>query len=276
MVRVQTARLTASGSVVTQACDILTVVAAVHRGRDRAPRWCGASAGFTYIGLLFFVALMGAALVGVSQVWHIQVQRDKEAELLFVGDQFRRAISLYYERAPGGARLYPRRMEDLLQDPRYPNVQRHLRKLYIDPMTGKAEWGLVKAPDGSIIGVFSLSDETPLKTAGFTGPNAGFADAVSYREWKFAYLPADAGGAATKPPPGGAPGQPPAGGVQSLAPDLAQVQELERAARQPGCRAQRARELEACGQSGGSSKDCIAAASRRYDACLGDSGTIGQ
>src|SRR6478752_4068049 len=60
--------------------------------------------GFTYIGLLFLVALMGAALVGVAQVWHTQVQRDKEEDLLFVGNQFRRAISLYYERAPGGAR----------------------------------------------------------------------------------------------------------------------------------------------------------------------------
>src|SRR4051794_1161127 len=115
----------------------------------RAP---ATSTGFTYIRLLFFVALMGAALVGVAQVWHTQVQRDKEEDLLFVGNQFRRAISLYYERAPGGARQYPRQMEDLLQDPRYPNVQRHLRKLYVDPVTGKPDWGLVKAPDGSIIG----------------------------------------------------------------------------------------------------------------------------
>jgi type II secretory pathway pseudopilin PulG len=151
--------------------------------------------GFTYIGLLFFIALMGAALVAVAQVWHIQVKRDKEAQLLFVGNQFRRAISLYYERAPGGLRQYPKQLDDLLQDPRYPNVQRHLRKLYIDPMTGKAEWGLVRTPDGSILGIYSLSEDTPLKTAGFSGPDAGFADAVTYREWKFAYLPADARGA---------------------------------------------------------------------------------
>ena len=231
--------------------------------------------GFTYLGLLFFVALMGAALVGVAQVWHTQVQRDKEEDLLFVGNQFRRAISLYYERAPGGARQYPRQMEDLLQDPRYPNVQRHLRKMYVDPMTGKPEWGLVKAPDGSIIGVYSLSKDEPLKTAGFKGPDAGFADAVSYREWKFTYLPAAlAGGPGTRPGalPGAMPGQPPVGGGQSLAPDPAQIQELEMAARQPGCRAQRARELEACAQGGASTKDCIAAAAGRYDACLGGSG----
>jgi type II secretory pathway pseudopilin PulG len=231
---------------------------------------CG---GFTYIGLLFFIVLMGAALVGVAQVWHTQVQRDRETELLFIGNQFRRAISLYYERAPGGLRQYPKQLEDLLQDPRYPNVQRHLRKLYLDPMTGKAEWGLMKAPDGSIIGVYSLSEEMPIKTAGFSGLDAAFADSVTYREWKFAYLPADARGAGGRstpgPQPGGAPGQMPQGGGQSLAADPAQLQELELAARQPGCRAQRTRDLEGCGQGGPGSKDCISAASRRYDACLG-------
>jgi type II secretory pathway pseudopilin PulG len=233
-------------------------------------------AGFTYVGLLFFVALMGAALVAVAQVWHVQVQRDKEAELLFVGDQFRRAISLYYERAPGGGRTYPRQIEDLLQDPRYPNVQRYLRRMYVDPMTGKPEWGIIKTPDGSIIGVYSLSEDMPIKNAGFTGPNAGFVDAVTYREWKFAYLPADASGAGMqRMPPGAAPGQFRAG-AQPLAPDPAQVQELERAARQPACRAQRAKELEACGQGGATTKECLASASRRYESCLGDGGFFSQ
>ena len=252
----------------------------VHRAGARgvlatALRARATAGGFTYIGLLFFVALMGAALVGVAQVWHTQVQRDKEEDLLFVGNQFRRAISLYYERAPGGARQYPRQMEDLLQDPRYPNVQRHLRKLYVDPMTGKPDWGLVKAPDGSIIGVYSLSQDTPLKTAGFKGPDAAFVDAVSYREWKFTYLPAAAAGGPgirQGAQPSGAPGQPQVGGPQSLAPDPAQIQELQMAARQPGCRAQRARELEACAQGGASTKDCMATAAGRYDACLGGSG----
>ena len=256
-----------------------TALVIQHCGR-RGPV-AGNCTGFTYIGLLFFVALMGAALVAVAQVWHIQVKRDKEAELLFIGNQFRRAISLYYERAPGGLRQYPKQLGYLLQDPRYPNVQRHLRRLYIDPMTGKAEWGLVRTPDGSILGVYSLSDDAPLKTAGFTGLDAGFADSVTYREWKFAYLPADARGVAGKAPapgalPGAMPGSQAPGAMQPGAPDPAQILELEMAARQPGCRAQRARDLEACGQGGGSSRDCITAASRRYDDCLGSGGMAGR
>jgi len=238
--------------------------------------------GFTYIGILFVVALMGAALVSVAQVWHTHVQRDREAELLFVGNQFRRAIALYYERAPGGLRQYPKQLEDLLQDPRFPSVQRHLRKLYIDPMTGKSQWGLMKAADGSILGVYSLSEEIPIKTSGFSAQDAAFEDSISYREWKFVYVPeAATTGAKTAPgaqpgvppgqvPPGGAApsvGQPP-GAAQAVASDPAQLQQLDMAARQPRCRAQRSTDLQACRQEGASTKDCITAAARRYEACL--------
>jgi type II secretory pathway pseudopilin PulG len=232
--------------------------------------------GFTYLGLLFFVAIMGAGLVAVAQVWHTQVQRDKEVELLFVGNQFRRAIGQYYERAPGGGRQYPKRLEDLVQDQRFPNVQRYLRRIYADPMTGKAEWGLVKAPDGSILGVHSLSQEAPLKVAGFSTADAAFADSLSYREWKFVYLPATQGAGQPGAPgtPGAAPGTQPPGvpgrgpGAQ-LTTDPGLAQGLDMAAREAGCRAQRARELEACGQDPASSKDCVSAAATRYSTCLG-------
>ena len=55
--------------------------------------------------------------------------REKERDLLFVGDQFRRAIGEYYEKAPGGVKVYPKKLEDLLRDNRYPGVQRWLRKI---------------------------------------------------------------------------------------------------------------------------------------------------
>ena len=54
------------------------------------PRTCrSAPAGFTYIGLLFAVAILGITLGAVGVVWSTQIRRDKEAELLFVGDQIR-------------------------------------------------------------------------------------------------------------------------------------------------------------------------------------------
>ena len=59
------------------------------------------------------------------------------------------------------------RLEELLQDPRYPDIRRYLRKIYLDPMTGSAEWGLVTGPGGEIYGVHSLSGDEPLKKANF-------------------------------------------------------------------------------------------------------------
>jgi type II secretory pathway pseudopilin PulG len=52
-----------------------------------------AQRGFTYVGLLLAVALAGVALAAAGMLWSTTAKRDKEAELLFVGDQFRRAIA---------------------------------------------------------------------------------------------------------------------------------------------------------------------------------------
>jgi len=141
------------------------------------------SAGFTYIGVLLLVVMMGTALVVVSQVWQTVQKRDKEEELLFVGDQMRRALALYAANAPGGQRS-PRTLEDLLKDPRFPATRRYLRKIFNDPITGRPEWGLVKAGD-SITGVYSLSEDAPLKKAGFRRIDQSFEGKTKYSEWVF-------------------------------------------------------------------------------------------
>ena len=108
------------------------------------------------------IAILLGGLALISEVWHTSAVREKEAQLLQVGDEFRRAIERYYLSGP---RIYPRNLSDLVQDPRQPGVVRHLRKIYPDPFTNSIEWGLVKAPDGGIAGVHSLSEERPLKSA---------------------------------------------------------------------------------------------------------------
>jgi type II secretory pathway pseudopilin PulG len=143
--------------------------------------------GFTYLAALFAVAILGGGLALVGEVWETSAKREKEAELLFAGDQYRKAIERYFL---SGQRQYPRSLEDLLKDSRRPGTVRYLRKLYPDPLTGK-EWGLVKAPDGGILGVHSLSQEKPLKVAGFRARDAAFEGAQKYSEWKFVHaLPA--------------------------------------------------------------------------------------
>jgi type II secretory pathway pseudopilin PulG len=149
------------------------------------------SGGFTYLGVLIVVAVLGIALTGTGLVWRTQKQRENERELLFVGEQFRRAIGQYYERSPG-AKQFPNTLDELLLDPRYPTVQRYLRRPYADPMTGTAQWGLVTGPEGRIVGVYSLSEASPRKQSQFKHGEEGFEGAETYREWKFIYVPAGA------------------------------------------------------------------------------------
>ena len=141
--------------------------------------------GFTYLTALFLVALLGVGLALTGEVWRTTAQREREAQLLYVGDQYRRAIERYYLSGPA---QYPRALRDLLKDERQLRTSRYLRKLYRDPITGSGEWGLVKTPAGEIVGVYSLSDAKPLKTSGFAA-GYDFSAATKYSDWQFTYQP---------------------------------------------------------------------------------------
>jgi len=154
--------------------------------------------GFTYLTMLAAVAVAGVGLAATGELWSQSAQREKERELLFAGDAYRRAIGQYYENSPGAARAYPRRLEELLEDKRVPFMRRHLRKLYRDPITGSQQWGIVEAPEGGILGVYSLSTEPPVKTGNFGPADQDFEGKARYDEWKFVYAPASA--PAAKPP----------------------------------------------------------------------------
>lgn len=142
------------------------------------------SAGYTYVIVLLWVALAGIGLAVTGEVWRTSAQREREDELLFVGEEFRRAITTYYESSPG-VPTFPRSLAALLRDERHVGVRRHLRRVYVDPMTGRAEWGLVRQPDGGIVGVYSLSTAKPLRTGNFRGHQESFAGRQRYAEWVF-------------------------------------------------------------------------------------------
>jgi len=150
--------------------------------------------GFTYLGVLLVVALMGFGLAAFGELYSHASQREKERELLFIGEQFTNAIASYYNRSPG-VKVYPKKVEDLLEDKRLPMPQHHLRRVYNDPMTGKADWALVEAPGGGFMGVHSVSEETPIKSGNFSVKNAAFEGAENYTKWMFTYSPAGLRGA---------------------------------------------------------------------------------
>lgn len=148
--------------------------------------------------VMFIVAVIGILLSVAGPVWYTERQRDKEAELLWRGEQYAHALAGYYAASPGPARQYPQQLEQLLLDQRQPNTVRHLRRLYRDPFTGRKEWGLIKDGSGGITGVYSLGKGVPLKQAGFDKSKAKFTGAKSYADWTFI---ADPGNTAASPAP---------------------------------------------------------------------------
>lgn len=143
--------------------------------------------GVAYLALLIVIAAMGAALGVTGSLWHEVQQREKERELLFIGMQYRRAIQQYYE-SPSSQKRYPLSLEALLLDERTPAIRRYLRRPYRDPMTNSADWGIVPAPQGGIMGVFSLAEGKPIKNANFPSELAWVGAKSSYAEWKFVFV----------------------------------------------------------------------------------------
>ena len=240
--------------------------------------------GFTYLGVLFLVVVIGVALTSVATVWHTAITREKEAELLFIGDQFRAAIEDYYRVSPGTPQ-FPMTLQDLLEDKRFPYLRRHLRKLYVDPMTGRDEWGLQRLGDGGgIVGVYSLSDRLPIKQENFDTAYASFAQAKTYRDWVFAFQ-SDAPPSANQPPAapaGSTPMQPlesvplqpgPISAGPIAAPTAPRGTDATRQARERMCQVARRADIENCRiaqmRNGiGVSDRCNMSVDLRSQACL--------
>lgn len=144
--------------------------------------------GFTYVGLLLLVAMSSAALAAAGTLWSVESRREKEADLLFIGAQVTQAIGSFRDRTPAGQmQRFPRNLDELVEDKRWPTPRRHLRRTYVDPMTGQPEWGVIAAPGGGLMGVHSLSTDAPLKRGGFPPEQAEFAAATTYQDWRFVY-----------------------------------------------------------------------------------------
>lgn len=142
--------------------------------------------------VLAAVVVVGILADGAVALSSRVSRSDREAELLFRGQAYQRAIQSYYVSGPS-TKIYPRNLDDLVKDPRFPN-KRHLRALYPDPMAigGKGEWFLVRAADGGISGVASASKEEPFKKTNFPKGLEKFDQAKSYTDWVFAYVPIQA------------------------------------------------------------------------------------
>jgi hypothetical protein len=131
------------------------------------------------------IGLVGAATLKVDALLR---RAAAEEELLDIGAAFGEALRTYAEATPKGQPAQPPSLQDLLKDPRVPGVRRHLRKIFVDPLTGKAEWGIVWANPGDrrgVLAVYSLSKAKPLKVANFDKRFSGFENKEHVSDWKF-------------------------------------------------------------------------------------------
>jgi type II secretory pathway pseudopilin PulG len=166
--------------------------------------------GLVLFGVLLLLVLASLTAMVGAELWATALKREREAQLLFVGEQYRRAIESYWRSSPGPVKTLPVSLDVLLEDDRFPMPVRHLRRLYPDPIDGTTGWGLVKAGNG-ILGVHSLSEAIPLKHSGFSPHLLGFEGAPTYRHWRFVVqLPRQPGTPGPRPPA--------TGGAQAPAP----------------------------------------------------------
>jgi type II secretory pathway pseudopilin PulG len=155
--------------------------------------------GYTYVAVMVLLAVLSLASALTLEVAQTNARRSGEAELIAIGKEFERAFASYYRQSPMGARRHPEKLEDLVRDPRLPGVKRHLRKVYVDPMTGEP-WGTIAAPGGGIMAVYSMAPGqpyredlvlamTPAPALAASAPDAADTRPTSYAEWRFGFDP---------------------------------------------------------------------------------------
>jgi type II secretory pathway pseudopilin PulG len=87
----------------------------------------GGESGYAMAALLVALSVMSVLAAAAMPSWKQMSQREKEAELVFRGQQYARAIGLFQRRAGPG--VNPPNLDVLIQ-------QKFLRKKYKDPITG--------------------------------------------------------------------------------------------------------------------------------------------
>ena len=146
----------------------------------------GREGGFTYLSLMIVLAIIGLVTASSIKLGAVLQRARAEQELLRIGAEFSDALQSYADATPAGKPSQPASLKDLLKDPRFPTVRRHLRKLYADPMTGKAEWGIVYLGDKTgVAAVYSLSEDKPVKIGNFPARFSGFEGKSHISDWKF-------------------------------------------------------------------------------------------
>ena len=138
------------------------------------------------VAALVLLAAMAAIASLVAVRWADEAQREREQELLRIGNDIAGALAAYAKDSAGSTRSHPQELNMLLEDRRAFGTKRYLRRIEPDPMTGQSEWGLIRAEDGGVAGVFSLGGGRPFLRVPKALSYVDLPVADRYADWKFA------------------------------------------------------------------------------------------
>lgn len=150
-------------------------------------------AGFTLLELILTIAVLTIFTAGAIPIARNAIKREREIELRRALREIRTAIDRYKRAADAGlispfeikqdSDGYPPKLEVLVEGVPLAGSPdrklRFLRRIPVDPMTGRAEWGLRSTRDDpdarswggqNVFDVYSLSEATAL-------------DGTKYRDW---------------------------------------------------------------------------------------------
>ena len=129
--------------------------------------------------IIGLVSVLGLAFLfstsGFQTYW------SKERRVIAAAEGIVTALNGYRDASPGKAKEFPLELADLAHDPRMLADKSHLLNLPVDPITQKQEWGVVRNANNQVIGVHSLSNETPTLFAKLFS----FRGGDKYSDWKF-------------------------------------------------------------------------------------------
>ena len=108
--------------------------------------------GFTYLGMLVALAIIGIGLARIGEIWSTEAHRQRVVQVKWAGQQYARAIASYRALSPG-MEAFPSSLDELLDDSRGPVVRRHLRVRFPNPLDPAGAWVELRGGDGKIRGV---------------------------------------------------------------------------------------------------------------------------
>src|SRR6516165_10258353 len=131
--------------------------------------------GYAIVIVMFFLALLVLGVAAAAPTVLSDIQREREKDLVWKGEQYARGVKLYYMKM----HKFPPSLEELTSNK---NSIRFMRQAYKDPMNQKdGSWRLIYVgPSGQLIGSvknrnISLNGQPSVATGLTAGSPSSFA-----------------------------------------------------------------------------------------------------